>query len=35
LKLGNELLPTGVYFFVLDYNDGVKKPLQGSVYLNR
>ncbi|MGV3697572.1 T9SS type B sorting domain-containing protein, partial [Flavobacterium sp.] len=35
LKLGDKLLPTGVYFFILEFNDGVRKPLQDRVYLNR
>ena len=35
LKLDNNLLPTGVYFYILDFNDGIKKPVQGRVYLNR
>ncbi|WP_293874860.1 gliding motility-associated C-terminal domain-containing protein [Flavobacterium sp.] len=35
LNLGNNLLPTGVYFYILNFNDGIKKPIQGRVYLNR
>jgi mucin-2 len=35
LKLGNSLLPTGVYFYILEFNDGVRDPKQGRVYLNR
>jgi mucin-2 len=35
MKLGNSLLPTGVYFYILEFNDGVRDPKQGRVYLNR
>ncbi|WP_333876571.1 gliding motility-associated C-terminal domain-containing protein, partial [Flavobacterium sp.] len=35
LNLGNNLLPTGVYFYILYFNDGTRKPVQGRVYLNR
>lgn len=35
LKLGNSLLPTGVYFYILEFNDGIRDPKQGRVYLNR
>ena len=35
LKLDNNLLPTGVYFYILNFNDGIKKAIQGRVYLNR
>jgi gliding motility-associated-like protein len=35
LNLGDKLLPIGVYFYILDYNDGIKKGVQGRVYLNR
>ena len=35
LNLGDKLLPTGVYFYILNFNDGTKKPIQGRVYLNR
>ena len=35
IKLGNDKLPVGVYFYILDYNDGLKKPKQGRVYLSR
>jgi mucin-2 len=35
IKVGNEKLPVGVYFYVLDFNDGLKKPKQGRVYLSR
>ncbi|WP_293895890.1 gliding motility-associated C-terminal domain-containing protein, partial [Flavobacterium sp.] len=35
LKLGDKLLPTGVYFYILNFNDGTRKAIQGRVYLNR
>ena len=35
LNLGNNVLPTGVYFYVLEFNDGARKPVQGRIYLNR
>jgi mucin-2 len=35
VKIGNEKLPVGVYFYILDYNDGQKEPKQGRVYLSR
>ncbi|MFB9088426.1 T9SS type B sorting domain-containing protein, partial [Flavobacterium paronense] len=35
LNLGDKLLPTGVYFYILDFKDGIKKAIQGRVYLNR
>jgi mucin-2 len=35
MNLGDKLLPTGVYFYILDYRDGIKKAEQGSLYLNR
>ena len=35
LNLGNGILPTGVYFYVLEFNDGTRKPIQGRLYLNR
>ena len=34
-SFGSSKLPTGVYFYVLIFNDGDKKPIQGRVYLNR
>lgn len=34
--LGNDILPTGVYFYILNYNDSTnKKPTQGRLYLSR
>jgi gliding motility-associated-like protein len=35
LNLGDKLLPTGVYFYILDFKDGTRKAIQGRVYLNR
>ena len=35
LNLGKGILPTGVYFYVLEFNDGSRKPVQGRLYLNR
>ena len=29
------LLPVGVYFYILEFNDGEREPLQGRVYLSR
>ena len=34
-NFGSTILPSGVYFFILNYNDGVKSPVQGRLYLNR
>lgn len=34
--IGNSILPTGVYFYILHYNDPTnKKPTQGRLYLSR
>jgi gliding motility-associated-like protein len=35
LNLGDKLLPTGVYFYILNFNDGTRKAIQGRLYLNR
>ena len=35
LNLGDKLLPTGVYFYILDFKDGLRKAIQGRLYLNR
>ena len=32
---GSTLLPVGVYFYILEFNDGEREPLQGRVYLSR
>ena len=34
LKMGGDL-PVGVYFFIVEFNDGQRQPLQGRVYLSR
>ncbi|WGK64628.1 T9SS type B sorting domain-containing protein [Croceiramulus getboli] len=34
-SLGSKTLPSGVYFYVINYNDGETAPRQGRVYLNR
>ncbi|UAM99151.1 cadherin-like domain-containing protein [Polaribacter litorisediminis] len=31
----NKPVPTGVYFYILDYNDGVKKPIKNFIQLIR
>ncbi len=35
LKVGDGVVPTGVYFYILEFNDGVRKPQQGRLYLSR
>jgi gliding motility-associated-like protein len=35
MTVGDGVLPTGVYFYVIEFNDGARKPLQGRVYLSR
>ncbi len=34
-KKGNGIAPVGVYFYILEFNDGVRSPQQGRVYLSR
>ncbi|WP_031428005.1 gliding motility-associated C-terminal domain-containing protein [Flavimarina sp. Hel_I_48] len=34
-QLGNGVLPNGVYFYIINYNDGATAPVQGNLYLNR
>ncbi|MFN5772538.1 gliding motility-associated C-terminal domain-containing protein, partial [Flavobacterium sp.] len=34
-SVGGGLAPVGVYFFILEFNDGVRAPLQGRLYLSR
>ncbi len=34
-KKGDGILPVGVYFYILEFNDGVRSPIQGRVYLSR
>lgn len=33
--LGSKEVPVGVYFYVIEYNDGETKPTQGRLYLTR
>jgi len=35
LKMGDKTLPPGVYFYILEFNDGIKNPKQGRIYLSR
>lgn len=35
IKLGDSVLPVGVYFYILEFNDGNKEPIQGRIYLSR
>ena len=35
IQLGNSTVPVGVYFYILEYNDGITKPKQGRLYLSR
>ena len=34
-RLGGNTLPNGVYFYIINYNNGQTSPKQGKVYLNR
>ena len=34
-NLGGNILPNGVYFYIINFNDGQTGPKQGNVYLNR
>lgn len=34
-KNGDGVLPVGVYFYILEFNDGERSPQQGRVYLSR
>lgn len=34
-NLGGNVLPNGVYFYIINFNDGQTRPKQGNVYLNR
>ncbi|MAW95473.1 MAG: hypothetical protein CMF33_09630 [Leeuwenhoekiella sp.] len=34
-NLGGNTLPNGVYFYIINFNDGQTGPKQGNVYLNR
>ena len=35
IKLGNGVVPVGVYFYILNFNDGIRDPKQGRLYLSR
>ena len=35
MKIGGSHLPIGVYFFILNFNDNIKKDIQGRLYLSR
>ena len=35
IQVGGNKLPVGVYFFIINFNDGIREPLQGRVYLSR
>ncbi|MDT0647459.1 gliding motility-associated C-terminal domain-containing protein, partial [Zunongwangia sp. F260] len=34
-SLGDDVLPVGVYFYIVDFNDGTTPPRQGKIYLSR
>ncbi|HET8754281.1 MAG TPA: gliding motility-associated C-terminal domain-containing protein, partial [Salinimicrobium sp.] len=34
-SLGDKVLPVGVYFYILNFNDGETAPIQGRLYLSR
>jgi gliding motility-associated-like protein len=31
----NDVLPVGVYFYIIEFNNNAKKPIQGYLYLSR
>jgi gliding motility-associated-like protein len=33
--VGKDKLPSGTYFYILNFNDGTKEPVAGSIFLNR
>jgi gliding motility-associated-like protein len=35
MKFGNNVVPVGVYFYILEFNDGIREPKQGRLYLSR
>lgn len=35
VTVGGGLVPVGVYFYIIEFNDGNRKPLQGRLYLSR
>ncbi|MDT0651620.1 gliding motility-associated C-terminal domain-containing protein, partial [Autumnicola edwardsiae] len=34
-SLGDDVLPVGVYFYIIEFNDGTTPPTQGKIYLSR
>ncbi|MDT0559562.1 gliding motility-associated C-terminal domain-containing protein, partial [Ichthyenterobacterium sp. W332] len=34
-RIGSGIVPVGVYFYILEFNDGIKEAVQGRVYLSR
>jgi gliding motility-associated-like protein len=34
-SLGDDVLPVGVYFYIIEFNDGTTPPRQGKIYLSR
>jgi gliding motility-associated-like protein len=34
-SIGNGIVPNGVYFYILEFNDGIRDAKQGRIYLNR
>jgi hypothetical protein len=34
-NVGNDMLPPGTYFYILNFNNGTKEPKAGSIFLNR
>ena len=35
INLGENILPVGVYFYILDFKNNTRKPIQGRLYLSR
>jgi gliding motility-associated-like protein len=35
ITIGNTLVPVGVYFYIIEFNDGAHDPKQGRLYLSR
>jgi gliding motility-associated-like protein len=35
VNLGENILPVGVYFYILDFKNNTRKPIQGRLYLSR
>jgi mucin-2 len=35
IKMGDNVLPVGVYFYIIEFNDGTRDAIQGRVYLSR